>query len=155
MNEKRNAPAGAATPAEAAEALNITPTKTTSSEDFTTELADFQGGRIYPLLKKGAENAMTTKELKALLHCPERTIRELVEQERRQGALVLADPNPPGGYFRPSDGSKGTLEMLKSYHTARAKALGLLAAVAPAYRELRRRGALTPQEIGQISIEEA
>ena len=157
LTEKRKTPDAVAAASEAAEALSenqTTPKPKTSKTDDITELTEIQGRRILPLLEKGLENAKTTAELKTLLQCPERTIRELVEQERRQGALILANPNPPGGYYCPADGSKGITEMKKSYHTARAKALGYLIAAAPIYYRLKELGALSERDPAQISIDD-
>lgn len=57
---------------------------------------------IAPLLRRGAENAITTKELRAMTGIrSDRQIRSVVKAEREQGALILADTKH--GYYLPKN----------------------------------------------------
>ena len=154
MAKTENAPDAVAAASEAVEALseNQTTPKTSETDDIT-EMQNAQG-LIASHLKCGEENSTSTKTLMAMLKIPERELRERVMRERRNGAMILASQGKHSGYFLPADGEKGMREMLRSYELARSKAVGHLASVAPIYRKLKACGALTPQETGQISIDE-
>ena len=92
--KKRNAPAGAATPARAAgnglETLYPTKNYSTSSRKTPS---------ISELLYTGAENGTTLRELVALTGMNERVVRFKIQQERKAGKLILS--NNRDGYFLP------------------------------------------------------
>lgn len=92
--KKRNAPAGAATPARA------------WNEDFAVNHSDFDSNtdgrktpQIFSLLQTGAENGVTLRELVAMTGMNERVVRLKIQQERKSGKLILS--NNKDGYFLP------------------------------------------------------
>ena len=123
MAEKEKAPGSVAAASEAEDIFEQDEPKS-SEKECITEIPDLQGGCVRSILMRGEENAITTSELRERLRCTEREVRERVEQERHCGALILAVSGKNGGYFLPDFGEKGINEMLRSYRTARAKALG-------------------------------
>lgn len=99
MNKRRNAPGGAATPAEATETATG---KTHNLHlNFTTPIACRQLGSIASLLLRGAENGLTITDLERVTGLCSRDIRKEIEQERRAGCPILADCKH--GYFLPID----------------------------------------------------
>lgn len=56
---------------------------------------------IADLLLQGQENAIPLRQLKAVTGMKGRTIRKMIESERRRGIPVLSDN--VGGYFLPAD----------------------------------------------------
>ena len=92
--KKRNAPAGAATPARAAGNGLETwyPTN-----DYNTILRKTPS--ISDLLHSGAENGTTLRELVALTGMNERLVRLEIQRERKAGKLILS--NNRDGYFLP------------------------------------------------------
>lgn len=94
--KKRNAPAGAATPARARKddfEVNH------SSFDSTTSAA--KAPQIFSLLQTGAENGVTLRELVAMTGMNERLVRLKIQQERKAGKLILS--NSKDGYFLPEN----------------------------------------------------
>ena len=92
--KKRNAPAGAATPARAAGNGLETwyPTN-----DYNTILRKTPS--ISDLLHSGAENGTTLRELVALTGMNERLVQLEIQRERKAGKLILS--NNRDGYFLP------------------------------------------------------
>ena len=92
--EQRKAPVGAGTPARAAgnglETLYPTKNYSTSSRKTPS---------ISELLYTGAENGTTLRELVALTGMNERLVRFKIQQERKDGKLILS--NNRDGYFLP------------------------------------------------------
>ena len=83
---KRNAPAGAATPARA------------RNEDFAVNHSGFNSNtdgrktpQIFALLHTGAENGTTLRELVAATGLNERVVRLKIQQERKDGKLILSN----------------------------------------------------------------
>ena len=92
--KKRNAPAGAATPARA------------RNEDFAVNHSNFNSNtdgrkmpQIFALLHIGAENGTTLHELVTATGLNERVVRLKIQQERKSGKLILS--NNKDGYFLP------------------------------------------------------
>ena len=90
--KKRNAPAGAATPARA------------RNEDFAVNHSGFNSNtdgrktpQIFALLHTGAENGTTLRELVAATGLNERVVRLKIQQERKDGKGHPADPAGHGG----------------------------------------------------------
>ena len=73
--------------------------------------------KIFDILPQGEEHALSGGEIDRLLGI---TPRELA-----QGLMVLYTSEPPGGYFRPSDGEKGRAEIkrFREREAARARAI--------------------------------
>lgn len=71
-----------------------------SHPNHTTPIPQAQG-RISDLLLPGRENAIPRRDLEAMTGLDGRTIRLMIEQERRRGALILSDNHH--GYFLSDD----------------------------------------------------
>lgn len=92
------------------------------------------------LLHRGADNAITTKEL--LRRSGFSTARELqqeIREERDAGAVILSKTNAGGGYFLPSEGEKGTAEIEAFIKTLHARAANTFAALKAAKAALKER----------------
>lgn len=74
---------------------------TTSNNNDTTKAAQRQIGQISQLLLCGVENAISRRDLMALTRYSDRTLRLLIEAERRQGIPILSDNQH--GYFLPEN----------------------------------------------------
>ena len=70
-----------------------------SSFDSTTSAA--KAPQIFSLLQTGAENGVTLRELVALTGMNERLVRLKIQQERKDGKLILS--NSKDGYFLPEN----------------------------------------------------
>ena len=92
MIEEKNAAHGAATPER--QETGTYDGATTSNTQSTTAL-----GTISRLLLHGQANALPRRELEALTGLDGRTVRLMIEQERRAGVPVLSDN--ARGYFLP------------------------------------------------------
>lgn len=93
--KKRNAPAGAATPARARNedfAVNHSGFNSNTDGDKTLHISD--------LLHPGAENGVKLTELAALTNQDERIVRRRIQAERKAGKLILSDCLH--GYFLPA-----------------------------------------------------
>ena len=55
--------------------------------------------RITDFIGTGRENAVTRAELVARLNLPDRTIRNMIEAARKDGALILNDQTGAGYYI--------------------------------------------------------
>ena len=92
--EKEKAPVGAGTPARA------------RKDDFAVNHSGFNSNtdgrktpQIFALLHTGAENGTTLRELVAATGLNERVVRLKIQQERKDGKLILS--NNRDGYFLP------------------------------------------------------
>lgn len=63
--------------------------------------------KIFDILPQGEEHALSGGEIARLLGITPRERRAQASRELAQGLMVLYTSEPPGGYFRPSDGEKG------------------------------------------------
>lgn len=99
MNTKEKAPTSAATLTEAAETAAFG-RAAISYGHFTTTAAGRQI-KISDYLGHSQESAVTGRELCALTGLDHRTIRAQIEQERRAGALIVADNK--SGYWVTDD----------------------------------------------------
>ena len=70
---------------------------TTSNHDSTTSIPRAQA-KIADLLLPGRENAIPRRELEKLTGLDGRTVRLMIERERREGSPILAD-NATGDYL--------------------------------------------------------
>lgn len=97
MSERNKAPAGTGTPTRAAEMVACSGA-TISSSHSTTPCR--RSPLVSDLLHAGAENALTLRELVPLTGEDERSIRRRIQQERKDGKLILSDCQH--GYFLPT-----------------------------------------------------
>ena len=81
--------------------------------------------KIYDVLPQGEENALPGSEIDRLLDITPRERRAQASRELAQGLMTLYTSEPPGGYFRPSDGEKGRAETkrFREREAARARAI--------------------------------
>ena len=101
-------------------------------------------GLIESLLMHGGANAVSAEYLMSMTKLDLRQLRKQVELERRNGTLILTQPQ--GGYFLPGDGGSGKAEIRTFYLIQRAKAISLLKTIKVAKEAL--------EEIdGQMEVE--
>lgn len=101
MSEKNKARLGAATPERAKDRQTYTDTATNPAYKSTTRSPAGQRS-IADLLGVGRENAITRRDLERLTGLDGRSVRLLIERERRAGTPILAD-NASGYYLPASD----------------------------------------------------
>ena len=89
VEKKRARPAGD-TAGRAAETGSASRADTTSNHDSTTSIPRAQA-KIADLLLPGRENAIPRRELERLTGLDGRTVRLMIERERREGSPILAD----------------------------------------------------------------
>lgn len=99
MSEKNKARSGAATPERAEDRQTYTDTATNPVYKSTTSAPAGQRS-IADLLGVGRENAITRRDLERLTGLDGRSVRLLIERERRAGTPILADS--VNGYFLPA-----------------------------------------------------
>ncbi len=73
----------------------------TSRRNYSTNDSPRQTGEISQLLLRGVENAVSRRDLMALTGYSDRSLRLLIETERRQGIPILSDNQH--GYFLPEN----------------------------------------------------
>ena len=139
MSRKRKAAPGVATIGSGKEeqireaAINL------PGNEYTTRPERVQG-RIESLLLCGAENAIPAKKLAEIVGVKtSRELRQLIERERNNGALILSSVRGRGGYYLPAEGSasKAELQAFDRTNTARIKSLAkMLRAVRKALKEM-------------------
>lgn len=97
------------------------------------------GKRVASLLGRGAENALQTAELMDALGLRDRRqLRNLIEQERGEGALILSTVRGRGGYYLPStDPFRARQEIAAFVHTVHSRAVNSQRALRAARRALR------------------
>lgn len=78
--------------------------------------------KLLAVIPYGEKNAMGRKELCKLLNVHDRYLREIIEQARRNGAIIINRQNGHGYYV-----SNDTSEILRQYKSDRARALSILA----------------------------
>lgn len=137
MNEKKNAPSGAATSNEAKEAAAHAGTAI-SENDYT-----IQGGRrqgpVESLLLHGEANAIPTAQLVQLAGFRyQRELRIAIEGERARGALILSTVRGHGGYYLPSEDPDRRRQELKDFiHTVHVRAVNSQRALRAARQALQ------------------
>lgn len=116
MNAKEKAPTSAATLAEAATETAAFGGAAISYGHFTTTAAGRQR-RVSDFLSRGRENAVPLRHLKKLLEVDGRTVRLMIERERRAGTPICADNAT--GYFLPSTADEKAACVRSMRHRAR------------------------------------
>lgn len=99
MSDKKKSPASAATLTGAATETAAYSRAAISYGHFTTTAAGRQR-RVSDFLSRGRENAVPLRHLKKLLEVDGRTVRLMIERERRAGIPICADNAT--GYYLPS-----------------------------------------------------
>ncbi len=104
---------------------------------------------IAELLWQGKENAISTQDLLTISGLRSaRTMQSVIERERANGALILSTSKNGGGYYLPSDGEKGRMELLEFESTLKSRALNTLKTLGNVRRALDR------AEAQQMALEE-
>lgn len=88
---------------------------TTSNHDSTTSIPRAQA-KIADLLLPGRENAIPRRELEKLTGLDGRTVRLMIERERREGRPILADN--AAGYYLPATEHKRAARVYSMRHRA-------------------------------------
>ena len=78
---------------------------------------------ILDYIHEGKEDAITREELRFLTELSDRTIRELIEQERRNGVIIL-NLQDGRGYYRPAP--EDLVDILKQYRQNDSRAKSIL-----------------------------
>ena len=92
-------------------------------ENDTTEEKENQVFPIADLLRRGEENAISSRMLLQISGIPsKRELSSEIERERLGGALILSSSKRGCGYFLPSEGEKGITEMRRFYNSCSARA---------------------------------
>lgn len=100
MNTNKKSLAGAATPNQAEETGSAMQADTTSKPQFTPNGPGGQR-KVSDLLGRGQENAVSRRHLEKLTGLDGRTVRLMIEQERRSGTPICADNLT--GYYLPAN----------------------------------------------------
>ena len=101
MKTTKNARPGAGTPERATtETVAFSGAAISSCNHFNTAAAGRQI-RVSDLLSRGRENAVPLRHLQNLLNADGRTIRLMIERERRDGVPICADNQT--GYYLPGN----------------------------------------------------
>lgn len=91
---------------------------------------------IYELLENanayGSDNAISKEYLEKVTHLSNRQLRELIENERREGCLICSQMKGGGGYFIATNG----LEVRRYIQEQRARANSILLALEPFERAI-------------------
>ena len=98
MSTKEKAPISAATLTGAAETAAFG--RAAISYDYLTTTVAGRQRRVSDFLSRGRENAVPLRHLKKLLEVDGRTVRLMIERERRAGIPICADNAT--GYYLPS-----------------------------------------------------
>ena len=126
--KKRNAPVGAATPARAA-GNGLTAEFPTT--DYSTSSQKVLS--ISDLLHTSAENGTTLRELVTLTGMNERAVRLKIQQERKDGKLILS--NNRDGYFLP-EGPEDVRRFARSMSRRAAEIAGVARAAETALADM-------------------
>lgn len=99
MSEQRKTRSSVAAPERVEETGSASRADTTSKPQFTPNGPGGQR-KIADLLSHGRENAIPRRELERLTGLDGRTVRLMIERERREGSPILADNAT--GYYLPA-----------------------------------------------------
>ena len=112
-----------------------------SSASDHTMTPDQKQGIVSQYLSEGHKNAVPCRELVKLCGCRSaRELRSAIENERKQGSLILSSNE---GYFLPSRDDSGEIaeegyrEMKSYYHRMRGIAIGTLSSSKLIYRAIK------------------
>ena len=116
MDDKKKARPSAPTPERAKEKESASRADTTSKPQFTPNGPGGQW-KISDLLSCGQENATPRRELERLTGLDGRTVRLMIERERRKGVPILADNAT--GYYLPATEHERTACVRSMQHRAK------------------------------------
>lgn len=120
---------------ESGNGIASTTTETNTQANYKGNGQRTQAPKVSDYLERGAENATSTKELVQLLECGStRQLRQMVEDERRSGVLILS--STAGGYYLPDTGQKGRTEIQRYLATMCARATAIIQATESARKAL-------------------
>ena len=137
MIKSKKALSGAGTTDRAMETAALT--GAAASEDQYTMTGKRAQGHVEALLLRGEGNAIPTAQLMQLAGFRyQRELRMAIEQERRNGALILSTVRGHGGYYLPStDPAVARAEIADFVRTVRSRALNSLVILQSANAALR------------------
>lgn len=69
---------------------------------------------LYSLLRAGADNSMSRKVLASRLGLSDRTLRQMIQQMRKDGFIILSSSHG-SGYYLPSDEQKLALQEISAF----------------------------------------
>lgn len=131
MRKNEKTPIGEATP------IRVK-TKDTSEVSSVVINDTMQRKSIASYLKQGAENAIPTNILMQWTgYSDVRAFRAAIQAER-QHTVILSKRTGGGGYFLPSDGEKGKLEIEAYLKVSSAAAKSIYRSISAARKELKR-----------------
>lgn len=76
---------------------------------------------ICDFIPKGKANAVTREQLRHRLNLPDRTIRNMIEKARREGALIVNQSDGAGYYI-----SDDLCDLKRQFRTNRSRAMSIL-----------------------------
>lgn len=107
-----------------------------SDEEYAEIVSESRGlPRLLRAIPYGHENAVTRSKLVWLLDMSDRKVRELIEQARRQGEIII-NRQDGNGYYRSDDID----EMERQYRQDTSRALSILARRKTLRRRLKEAG---------------
>ena len=115
MTKNENTRPGAGTPERAAETAACG--RAAISYGYLTTTATGRQRKVSDFLSHGRENAVPLRHLKKLLEVDGRTVRLMIERERRAGTPICADNAT--GYFLPSTADEKAACVRSMRHRAR------------------------------------
>lgn len=77
--------------------------------------------KITDFIPVGKENAVTREQLRLRLNLPDRKIRQMIEDARRDGALIINESDGAGYYQSEELG-----ELKRQFRTNRSRAMSIL-----------------------------
>lgn len=95
--------------------------------------------QITDFIGRGKENAVTRAELVAKLNLPDRTIRNLIEDERRKGTLIINAGDGAGYYI-----SDNLADLERQYRMNHNRAMSVLVQQKHLRRRIRELGGEVP-----------
>ena len=102
---------------------------------------------IMTYIPRGRENAIKRKELEQILCLPDRTIREMIEQARGRGEIIINDGSGVGYWTSDDEG-----ELKRQYNTNQRRARAILRQQKYLRRRLRaleQRDQVTMEEVSR------
>lgn len=114
MSKKEKARPGAGTPERAAETAAFG--RAAISCDYLTTMAADRQRKVSDFLSHGRENAVPLRHLTKVMDTDERTVRLMIERERRSGTPICADCST--GYYLPATEEEKTACVRSMRHRA-------------------------------------
>lgn len=101
--------------------------------------------KITDFIPVGKENAVTREQLRLRLNLPDRKIRQMIEDARRDGALIINESDGAGYYQSEELG-----ELKRQFRTNRNRAMSILVQNGHIIQKIRE---LEAKDAGQMFLE--